>query len=119
MNELSVPIDKKLVALEKAGATREAGARVIAEAMVADKMTIDKYGEEHTEPDHTIRLRAEELRARYTGDIKSDGAISNNTVVINVGAEAVKELLGMVEDVRAQMASLRTDGRQTGEIIDV
>lgn len=111
--------DKKIEVLNKAGATREAGARVIADAMVANRTTVDKYGDEHVEPDHTIRLRAEELRAKYTGDIKPDGTVSNQTVVIQVGTDAVKELIGMVSDVRLQIAALRTDGRQTGEIIDV
>ncbi len=109
MNEI-ISTETKLSILEKAGVTREKGAKVIFDAMGATKMTIDKFGDEHTEPDHTIRLRAEELRARYTGDIKPDGTtVTNNTITIT--ASQFKELLEADRKVRPT--------GQSGEIIDV
>lgn len=112
--------DKKLAILESAGATREAGAKVIAEAMVATKMTLDKYGEEHIEADHAMRLRAEELRARETGDIKAEASAANNTQInIFASGDEIKALLEMAKDVKGQLAELRTSGRQTGKVIDI
>lgn len=103
-------IPKKELILNTAGATRERGAKVIAEAMDATKMTVDKFGDEHIEPDHTTRLRAEELRAKYVGDIKPEGPTTYNTTIA-ITEEQFKKLL---EDDRRK----RPTG-QTGEIIDV
>lgn len=110
-------MDEKILVLEKAGATREAGARVIAEAMVATKMTVDKFGEEHIEADHAMRLRAEELRAKESGDIKMEVNVDNRVVNISASSDEVKILLGVVMDVQGQLGRLRVEGHQTGEII--
>lgn len=40
-------------------------------------------------------------------------------VNINIGGEALGELLHMVKDVAGQLRALGTSGQQTGEIIDV
>lgn len=122
MNELEDKVSRKEAILIKAGATREAGAKVIAEAMSAYKMTLDKHGDEHHEPDWAIRLRAEELRARETGDIKPDSVSGPTAVQINLGNinnEVVAELMKMAEDVKGQLAALRSSGKQTGQIIDI
>lgn len=110
-----VPTSNKELILNKAGATRERGAIVIAEAMVANKMTVDKYGEEHIEPDHAMRLRGEELRARETGDIKPEGSVVNTQVNITCSSAEIKELMEFVNSRRVR-DNTRT---QTGEIIDV
>lgn len=107
-------IPKKEMILNRAGATRERGARIIADAMDATKMTVDRFGEEHLEIDHTTRLRAEELRAKYTGDIKPDGAMVNIHPMLIVTSAEMK---GYIEEARRLR---QTDIReQTGEIADV
>lgn len=61
---------KKEIAMERAGAGRKVAYQALAEACTATKITIDKYGEEHTEPDTANRLRAAELISRMNGDLK-------------------------------------------------
>ncbi len=121
MNEIIEPITKKELALNKAGATRERGALVISQAMSATKMTVDKNGEEHSEPDHTIRLRAEELRARYVGDLKPDATAENKTVnLVMMGtASEVAELIKLTREVKEGLVARVGSGGQTGEIIDI
>jgi len=107
-------ISKQELALIKAGATRERGAAAIAEALVATKMTIDKYGEEHIEPDHAMRLRAEEIRAKMVGDIKPDGGVVNNSVVIGISADEFKALL---MTARKNVVDVKIEnGGQSGDI---
>lgn len=114
-----IPVDTKVEVMNKVGATRANSWHVVAKALWADKMTVDKNGEEHIEADHAIRLRAAELIARANGDIKPDGAISVTNNTINIGNEGIKKLIDMANDVKEQIASLKGSGRQTGEIIDV
>lgn len=110
MNDLTT-IDKKLVIMETAGATRKRSWEAVAEALSAMKMTVDKHGEEHMEEDHATRLRAAEIIARATGDIKPDGAITNNVVTIGITAAEFRDLLNSAKQSK--------DVGQTGEIIDV
>lgn len=117
---LTVPVSKKELALSKAGATREIAYNTMVSALTAESMTVDKFGDEHMTPDHSSRLKAAELISRLNGDLKTETTIDNRTVNINgINAEAVTSLLHMVKDVAEQLASLRSSGRQTGEIIDV
>jgi len=103
--------DNKLTVMTTAGATREKSWEAIAGALEATKMTLDKFGEEHIEPDHNTRLRAAELIAKATGDIKPDGAVTNNVVTIGISADEFKALLLSAGKV--------SDSGQSGEIIDV
>lgn len=115
-------VSKKELALNKAGATREAGAKAIAEALGATKVVVvDKFGSTTEEPDHLVRLKAEEMRARYVGDLK-EISVDNRTVNINttgVSVEAVKDIINMIASVKLQLDGLRESGSQTGEIIDI
>lgn len=121
MNELKV-IDTKEVAMQKAGATREESYKAIVRGLNSKKMTIDKFGEEHFEEDTTNQLRSAEIISRMNGDLKPDTVVDNRSVSINmsnVSNEILQGMLDMVKDVKGQLASLRTSGHQTGEIIDV
>lgn len=119
MNEITTNISKKELALINAGATREVAYKTMVDGLSALTITVDKFGVEHESPDTSNRLKSAEMIARLHGDLKTDVVVDNRQVKISVGADAVKELLGMVADVKEQMEMLRTDGRQTGEIIDV
>lgn len=112
--------DNKVVALEKAGATREAAYRAIVGGLTATKMTVDKHGEEHFEEDHAARLRSAELIARMNGDLKSETEGARAQVInITISSEEVKGLVAMAADVKAQLEALRGSGQQTGEVIEV
>lgn len=126
MNEI-LPTEEspKLKAMSKAGATREVGYKVMVEGLNAVK-TIDTIidGERKTieEPDHNVRHKFMDSFLRSIGDIKPELSVDNRQVKINmtgVSPESVAGLLSMVSDVKMQLASLKRDGRQTGEIIDV
>lgn len=87
-------------ALDKAGATVEASAQVIADAHEADKTGVDKFGKAvELGPDHAIRLKASEinLRARrLIGSTGEDGAGSgsgtiNLFAVLNIVEQSRKE----------------------------
>lgn len=111
--------DTKLLILEKQGATREASYKAIASGLSATKMTVDKFGDEHFEEDHASRLRAAELISKLNGDLKTETVVDNRQVHINISPKDVIALTEMVKQVRGEILSLRTDGRQTGEIIDI
>lgn len=116
--EVGELISKKEQILITAGASRENGAKVIAEAMKATKMIIDKYGEEHHEPDHAMRLRAEELRAREVGDIKPDNSVTNNVQNVAVmNPEVATRIIEALSKGRGNIGQRPTG--QTGEVIDV
>lgn len=115
--ELFTPKEQRM---EKAGATREAAYKVLVDGLTAETMTLDKFGGEHLAPDNPSRLRASEMILKMRGDIRPDTMVDNRTVNINgINNEAVESLLHMVKDVAEQLVSLRTSGRQTGEIIDI
>ena len=107
--------ETKQEVMEKVGATRVASLTAVVDGLSATKMTIDKYGEEHIEPDHNIRLKSAEMIARMNGDIKPDGTISNTQVNIACSSAEIKELMEFVNGRR--VGSVR--GQQSGEIIDV
>lgn len=114
------PTGKKQLALIKAGATREIAYKTMVDGLEAESMTVDKFGSEHFTPDHSSRLKAAELISRLNGDLKTETTIDNRTVnITGVSNEAVSELLHMVKDVANQLVAIRTNGQQTGEIIDV
>lgn len=112
--------NKKQIALERAGATREASYKAMVEGLSAMSMTVDKFGDEHFTEDHTARLKSAELISRLNGDLKESPTVDNRTVTITgIGTEAMEALFGMVKDVTEQLVALRNSGQQTGEIIDV
>jgi len=107
-----IPIETKTTVMVKSGATRERSWVAVSKALDATKMTVDKYGEEHIEEDHAIRLRAAELIARAVGDIKADGTtvnIQNNSISMDAS-----EFRAILEKHR----TVKPCG-QTGEVIDV
>lgn len=111
---------KKELALERAGATRDIAYKTMVAGLDAESMTVDKFGLEHTTPDHSSRLKAAELISRLNGDLKNETVVDNRTVNINsIDTEAFTSLLHMVKDVASQLQALRTSGQQTGEIIDI
>lgn len=70
-SEVSV-IDKKDMILkecEDGGVTLKEIVRVIREGMEANKVTIDKYGDEHIEVDHDKRLKSAIFGAELRRDI--------------------------------------------------
>lgn len=122
MNDITIdePVGKKEIALSKAGATREVSYKTMVEALKAESMTVDKFGDEHMTADHSSRLKAAELISRLNGDLKTDVTVDNRVVNISgVGKEALETLLHMVKDVAEQLRGLRAGGQQTGEIIDI
>lgn len=64
---------------DKVGLTREKCITAINEALEATKMTLDKYGEEHVEPDHDKRLKASLAGLELRGDFKNKDAIKPTT----------------------------------------
>ena len=114
MNEIIE--DKKMTVMERAGATRERSWRAVAEALVAEKITVDKFGDEHVEPDHNTRLRAAEMIAKATGDIRADtGGVTNTQINISCSKEEVNNLLTFMQSTKARESAIE----QSGEIIDV
>lgn len=114
------PLTRKEVALVKAGATREVAYKSFVEALGAETMSLDKFGDEHFAPDHSTRIRAAEMISKLNGDLKAETVVDNRVVNISgVNAEALGGLVQMVSDVKLQLESLRESGRQTGEILDV
>lgn len=67
-------------ALDKAGATIERSAQVIAEAMLAEQKTYTSFEgqirDERSDPDHRTRLKASELNLRARGELKDQDAIN-------------------------------------------
>lgn len=121
MNELQ-NIESKEVALQKAGATREASYKAIVAGLTCQKMTLDKFGEEHWEADTTNQLRSAEIIARMNGDLRPDTLVDNRQVNVTLGGVSTEILTGMLEmvaDVKKQLAGLKGSGHQTGEIIDI
>lgn len=113
-------LTKKELALQSAGATREIAYKKMVEALEANTMTLDKFGEEHFAADHSSRLKAAELISKLNGDLKTETVIDNRTLNMScIPTEVVEGLLHMVKDVATQLQALRTSGQQTGEIIDI
>lgn len=117
MNDIGV--DKKIKAMETAGASREECYKTMVRGLTAKTMIIDKFGEEHEAEDTTNQLRAAELITKAYGDWKDNIGTSGTQVIINVGADAIAELVRMASDVRNQLNNLGSSGQQTGEIIDI
>lgn len=111
---------KKDLAMHKAGASREASYKAMAEGLKARRVSVQKDGSTVDEPDHMTRLKAAEMIARVNGDMKqSEVTVDNRKVnITGVPSEMVTSLLAMVSDVKAQIEGLRSSGRQTGDIID-
>lgn len=122
MEEIESPKHK---AMSQAGATREVAYSVMVAGLGAERVTtvlVDGRMDEKREPDHNTRHKFMDSYLRAVGDIKPDALVDNRKVSINmagVSKEAVAGLLGMVADVKAQLNSLRADGHQTGNIIDI
>lgn len=114
-----LPTETRELKLQKSGATREASYKAIVSGLSATKMTVDKFGIEHWEDDHTSRLRAAELVARLNGDLKTETVIDNRQITITASQADVATLLAVVSDVKLQIENLKRDGHQTGEIIDI
>lgn len=110
---------RKEQAMVVAGATREEAYKAIVRGLTAKKMTVDKFGEEHFEEDTTNQLRSAEIISRMNGDMKTDVVVDNRVVNISIGKDDLVPLMKVVEDVRIQLEGLRSNGKQTGEIIDI
>ena len=112
-------VSSKEKELVRAGATREVAYKKMVEALDAESMTVDKFGDEHMTPDHGVRLRAAELISKLNGDLK-EVVVDNRTynTLIQASTEEIKAFSDMVEDVQRQLANLRVNGKQTGDIID-
>lgn len=109
-------ISRKETVMEKSGATREKSWIAVADGLGATKMIVDKFGDEHIEVDHSIRLRAAELIARAVGDIKPDGSITNNIALLpTISPDDMAALVAMVKAQGMRDRSIE----QTGEVIDV
>lgn len=110
----------KELRMEDAGLTRESAYNKVLEMMNAQIMTLDKFGEEHYSPDNSTQLRATEMVLKMRGEIRPDTVIDNRVVNISgVTSESVTGLLNMVRSAADRIYSMKTNGRQTGEIIDV
>lgn len=120
MNDIEI-LGKKEIALNKAGATREAAYKAYVEALSATVVKYDRDGECLGENiDHATRIKAADSISRLNGDMKDVLTVDNRVVNISgVSDEVVKGLMDMVRDVSEQLAQLNGSGRQTGEIIDV
>ena len=81
-SELVVNTDNILSILEArktVGLTIEGTLRVVKEAQGALKSTIDKFGKEHTEPDHDKRLRAALIDLELAGYIRAKGSTTDQS----------------------------------------
>ena len=113
-------LTKKELAIEKSGARRELAYGKLVEMTSAKNVILDKFGGEHEVPDNPTQLRAAELILKVNNDLKEGGIlVENKTINVAVSPEALKDMLHMVKDVADQLRGLRSNGRQTGEIIDV
>src|ERR1700741_633590 len=115
--EILSPKEQKMALV---GLTREKAYKKLVDMHDAKVMTLDKFGGEHFAPDNPTQLRAAEMLLKMTGDIKPETLIDNRQVNLSgISTELVTGLLHMVKDVAEQLKLLRTNGQQTGEIIDV
>jgi hypothetical protein len=71
--------DKIIGALLKADVSIDNYVAAIKDALSAEKTLIDKYGEEHTEPDHDKRLKAALIGLELEGYIKNKTVVNDNT----------------------------------------
>lgn len=117
-----IPVEnesKKVVALTKAGATRERAYETMVKALDANIISVDKYGDEHSYPDTSNQLKAAEMIAKLHGDMKEGIVIDNRVTTVSIGKDEFSILLSVARDVQAQIGALRESGQQTGEIIDL
>ncbi len=123
MNDLiKENLSPKDLAMINAGATREASYKAIVSGLTCQKMTVDKFGEEHWEPDTTNQLRSAEIISRMNGDLKPDTLVDNRSVTVNtngVSSAELREFMDMIGSVKQQLLGLKDSGSQTGEIIDI
>ncbi len=70
---------KILAACKKAELSIDNYVRAIKDALDADRTTVDKYGEEHTEPDHDKRLKAALIGLELEGYIKNKSVVNDNS----------------------------------------
>lgn len=113
-------LSKKDIALAKAGATRELAYRTLVDACSATTVRYDRDGDCIGEqPDYATRVKAAESISRLNGDLKETPLVVIDHKTINISDEAFGQLLHMVKDVSVQLVALRTNGQQTGEIIDI
>ena len=101
----------KIAKMEEAGASREASYKVLAEGLKAEDIVLDKFGGEHSVPNHNARLKAAETIARMNGDIKPSGEVSIVQNTINITDERLTELMKEYSKPRIL--------RQSGEVIDI
>ncbi len=120
MNEITIT-DKKLAAMDRAGATRERAYQAMVEGLSAVNITVDKYGEEHESPDTSNRLKSAEMIARLHGDLRTDVVVESKTtnLVVTGTASELSELILLVQGVKEDLKARVGSGGQTGEIIDV
>lgn len=113
-------LTKKEVSLIEAGATRKAAYEAMVSALNAKTIALDKFGGEHESPDHATRIRAAEMISKLHGDLK-ENVVDNRVVnvALNVTAGELATFCDMVKDVQEQLANLSTNGKQTGEVIDI
>ena len=71
--------NKLIEICDKVGATQEHLINVLYEASKANKMTIDKYGDEHEEPDHDKRIKGAMSLLELRGDIKNKNINNDNS----------------------------------------
>ena len=109
---------KKEFSLQKAGATREVAYKAMVEALGAESMSLDKFGDEHMSPDHGARLRAAEMISKLHGDMK-EVVVDNRTynTMIQASPEEMGVFIEMVKDVQGQLERLTRSGHQTGEVV--
>jgi len=113
-------LTSKELRMRDAGLTRESAYKKVLEMQSAQVMTLDKFGGEHFAPDNATQLRATEMVLKMTGDIKpDDGGNSHTTGVSGINEEAISGLLNMFKSALDRMEAMKSNGRQTGEIIDV
>lgn len=92
------PITKKQadreLKLNKSGATLEAAFKAAAEALQAEKVTYDRYGDEVArEVDHATRLRGSELIGKYWGILKESEVKVGVGVSVGPMSKEEKELI--------------------------
>lgn len=112
-------LSKKDLALITAGATREASYAAMVSGLTAETMSLDKFGNEHTSPDHPSRLRAAELISKLNGDLKESPITNNVSVTMTITPSDLALFTLIVTGMKEEIMNLRASGRQTGEVIDV
>lgn len=93
---------------------------MLAKLAKAQKMTLDKFGEEHYEEDSATQFKVAELilRMKKLVDNKTE-EVRTQTLLIQVSPEDVNRLESITAELKDLQEKLQSDNSQKGKIIEV